>query len=122
MAFAFVVGQNKPTLNAASPASAQQGQQNVIVHLTGQNTHWTAGATTVTFGQGITVGAVSVSDATTLDAVISVDALASLGGRSCDRHDWRRNRFSLDLQRQRGRGAHHRCDSARAATRGRSSC
>ena len=45
-----------------SPNAGQQGQQNVIVHLPGQNTHWTAGATTVTFGPGITVGGVSIPE------------------------------------------------------------
>jgi hypothetical protein len=82
MSYAFVVGQNTPTLNAATPTTAQQGQQNLTVRLTGQNTHWAAGATTVTFGQGITLHGVVVVNDTTLDALISVGALANVGGRT----------------------------------------
>ena len=51
--FAFVVGATVATLNGASPTTAQQGQQNVSIRLIGQNTHWTNGITTASFGQGV---------------------------------------------------------------------
>jgi MBG domain (YGX type)/Cep192 domain 4 len=81
LANAFNVGPNTPTLNGASPVAAQQGQS-LTVHLIGQYTHWTQGATTVTFGEGITVGTVTVVDAATLDAALTVNPIALLGART----------------------------------------
>jgi len=44
-----------PALITVSPNSGQQGQQNLSVSLTGQNTHFAQGTTTASFGTGITV-------------------------------------------------------------------
>jgi hypothetical protein len=78
---AFIVRPTTPTLNGASPVSGQQGQS-LTVHLIGQYTNWSQGTTTVTFGEGITVGNVIVSNATTLDATITIGSLALVGGRT----------------------------------------
>ena len=78
---AFNVQPGTPTLNGAAPLSGQQGQS-LTVRLIGQYTDWQAGTTTVTFGQGITVGAASVVNGATLDVPITIDTLASLGGRT----------------------------------------
>src|SRR6185436_16336225 len=77
---AFIVRPTTPTLNGASPVSGQQGQS-LTVHLIGQYTNWSQGTTTVTFGEGITVGNVIISNATTLDATITIGSLALVGGR-----------------------------------------
>jgi hypothetical protein len=79
--YAFVVAQDEPTLNAAAPTSAQQGQQGVVVRLFGQHTHWVQGVSTVTFGQGITVGVPTVINSTTIDVPIDVLAQATPGSR-----------------------------------------
>jgi hypothetical protein len=80
LSLAFEVGPNTPTLNAASPFSAQPGQS-LTVRLIGQYTHWQQGTTTATFGQGITVTSVSVVDPSTADVSVVVDPLAAIGGR-----------------------------------------
>ena len=80
LAQAFNVGQNTPTLNAAAPFSGQRGQS-LSVHLVGQYTHWTQGGSTVTFGEGILVGPITVLSATALDVQVDISVLATLGGR-----------------------------------------
>lgn len=59
--------------NIGNPGAA------VTVALTGQYTNWVNGTTTVSFGSGITVGAVTVSDATDLSAAITISSGAALG-------------------------------------------
>ncbi len=59
--------------NIGNPGAA------VTVALTGQYTNWVNGTTTVSFGPGITVGAVTVSDATDLSAAITISSGAALG-------------------------------------------
>ena len=81
LALAFNVGPSTPTLNGASPFSGQPGQS-LTVRLFGQYTHWAQGATTVTFGEGVTVDSVTVVDATTADVDILIDSIATLGGRA----------------------------------------
>ena len=80
LALAFNVGPNTPTLNAAVPFCGQSGQT-LTVRLFAQYTHWAQGATTVTFGEGITVNGVTVVDATTADVNVTIATLASLGSR-----------------------------------------
>ena len=55
------------------PGSAAPGQS-VTVTLTGQNTHFAQGATTISTPPGITVSNMTVVDATTLTVELSVDA------------------------------------------------
>jgi hypothetical protein len=71
-----------PVITQVNPSSGQQGQSSLNVAITGQSTHFAAGASLVNFGSGVTVGTVTVTDATHLTAQISIDEAASLGGRT----------------------------------------
>jgi len=62
-----------PQLVSASPNSCKQGQQCTIV-LTGKNTHFVNGQTTVTYGNGTKGSAVSVDSPTSVRATISIGA------------------------------------------------
>ncbi len=75
-----------PFLSSASPSSAAQGQQHAIVTFTGAFTSFTTttnGALSVNFGPNITVNSVTASSATSATADISIDNVASTGGRTC---------------------------------------
>ena len=70
-------------LGSVSPATARRGQQNVTVTLTGLNTHFSQGVTTLGMGSGITVvSPVTVMSPTSANAVISVDAGTTAGARA----------------------------------------
>jgi hypothetical protein len=58
-----------------------QGQQGASVALTGQNTSFQQGVTTADFGPGITVVSLTVTSATSANAIINVDPAAALGLR-----------------------------------------
>ena len=84
---AFNVLPGVPTLNGATPVSGLQGQTLHGVALLGNFTHWNNGsngtpATTVTFGQGITVSNLVIVDATHATADLYIDPIAQLGGRT----------------------------------------
>jgi len=64
-----VIAPPSVTLN---PNSGQQGQSSLAVAITGQNTHFVQGTTTVSFGVGVTVTSVTVSDATHLTVVLTI--------------------------------------------------
>jgi hypothetical protein len=68
-----------PTLLQVTPNSGQQGQQNLTVTITGQNTHFSQGTTTANFGAGITVTSLTVNSATSATAVLNVTAAAAVG-------------------------------------------
>ncbi len=76
--YSFTVQPGVATLNEAIPNQAQQGTQNLSVHLVGQYSHFNANST-ATFGPGITVNSVTFTDATDLTANITVDPLAYTG-------------------------------------------
>jgi hypothetical protein len=76
--FAFQVTPGVATLNEAIPNQAEQGVQNLNVHLIGQYSHFNANST-ATFGQGITVNSVTYTDATDLIVNISISPLAFIG-------------------------------------------
>ncbi len=76
--FAFQVTPGVATLNEAIPNQAEQGVQNLNVHLVGQYSHFNANST-ATFGQGITVNSVTYTDATDLMVNISISPLAFVG-------------------------------------------
>jgi hypothetical protein len=78
----FTVTAGTPVLTTVNPNTGQQGQQNESVSLTGQFTHWVQGATTATFGAGITVNSVTMSDATHATVNISIAASAAVGSRT----------------------------------------
>jgi len=78
----FSVTPGTPVLTTVNPNTGRQGQQNLSVNLTGQFTHWLQGTTTASFGTDITVNSVTVANATSLTADISIDANAVLGTRT----------------------------------------
>jgi hypothetical protein len=63
-----------------SPSSGQQGQSNVVVTLTGTNTNF-SGASSVSFGPGITVTSIIVGSPTSLTASLNIASNATLGPR-----------------------------------------
>lgn len=84
---AFNVLPGVPSLNGATPVSGLQGQTLHGVALLGNFTHWTNGAsgspaTTVTFGQGITVSNLAIIDNTHATVDLYIDPIAQLGGRT----------------------------------------
>ncbi len=78
--FAVVIAQ--PTLSIVDPGSGMQGAQNQDINVIGQFTAFKDGDTSFSFGTGITVNSVKVLGQTIATVNISIDQLASLGGRS----------------------------------------
>src|SRR6266850_6782619 len=78
----FSVTPGTPVLTTVNPNTGRQGQQNLSVNLTGQFTHWLQGTTTASFGTDITVNSVTVANATSLTADISLAANAAQGFRT----------------------------------------
>jgi hypothetical protein len=77
-AFTVTAANPAPTLASVSPASGQR-LQTMAVQLTGTN--FAAGLTTIDFGSDINVAGVTVVNATTVTATISIGATAALGPR-----------------------------------------
>ena len=85
---AFNVLPGTPVVTVINP-NVGVPNSTVTVTITGQYTNWSSGATVVSFGSGITVGAgvegaagtVSVNSATSLTATLNIDPNASLGPR-----------------------------------------
>ena len=71
-----------PVLTLISPNSGQKGQLNVSVAITGQHTNFVQGTTTVSFGAGVSVNSVTVTDATDASVSINIDSAAALGART----------------------------------------
>src|SRR5437763_58244 len=78
----FTVTAGTPALLSVNPNTGQQGQQNLNVNLTGQFTHFVQGATTASFGAGITVATLTVNSATTATAVLNIGPAAATGSRN----------------------------------------
>lgn len=78
----FTVTAGMPVLVSASPNSAQQGQQNLPVTLTGQFTHFSSSSVVTFSGTGITAGAPTTSTATSVTVSISVATNAATGPRN----------------------------------------
>ena len=68
-------------LTAVSPAVLTRGQS-ATVTLTGAATNFVQGTTQLTAGQGITVGTLTVSSATTLTVQLTAAANATIGPRT----------------------------------------
>jgi len=69
-----------PQITSITPAEGGLGEHLVItVH--GANTHFEPGTTTASFGSGITVGSVDVTDSTTAEVTITVNSSAGAGFR-----------------------------------------
>ena len=78
--FSVVIAQ--PTLSVVDPGVGMQGAQNLMVNIIGQYTTFDS-TTTFNFGSGITVnGAPTILGPTIATQSISIDQLATLGGRS----------------------------------------
>ena len=72
---------DQPTLTTIRPSAGQQGQQNLSVVITGQNTHFQQGKTRADFGVGIHVDSLIVNSATSSTAVVNIDLEAKTGPR-----------------------------------------
>jgi RHS repeat-associated protein len=69
----FTITNGTPVITQISPNSGPQGIQNLSVQITGQFTHFAQGTTQVSFGTGgVTVNSVSVTNAGSLTANISI--------------------------------------------------
>ena len=79
-AFNQLLPANTPVVASVSPAKAFVGQS-LAVTISPQNTNFVGGATQVTFDDGITVNSVSVANATTLTAELTVNGDAVPGPR-----------------------------------------
>ena len=67
-------------LQGVTPNSAQQGQKNISVSLSGLGTHFAQGTTVADFGAGITLASPpTVTSATTATVVLNVDPAAATG-------------------------------------------
>ena len=82
LANGFTVQAGTPVLSTLVPNSAQQGQTSLAVTITGQATNFVQGTSPVTFGQGITVNTVTVTNATSLTANITVAVNSPAGPRT----------------------------------------
>ena len=73
---AFSVTAGPAALTALAPNTAQQGQSNLNVLVTGQNTHFVQGVTTASLGGGVIVNSVAVSSPTSATINISIEPFA----------------------------------------------
>jgi hypothetical protein len=71
-----------PVILSVSPNSGQHGQQNISVALTGQFTNWVQGSSSASFGAGVTVVSLTVSNNTSATAVLNIDPAATPGART----------------------------------------
>jgi RHS repeat-associated protein len=71
-----------PVILSTSPNAAIQGQSNLPVTINGRFTNFVQSASQVSFGGGITVEAVTVANATSLTANISIAPDATVGPRT----------------------------------------
>src|SRR5205814_1109417 len=62
-----------PAIIFVNPNTGQQGQSNLSVSITGQNTNFVQGTTAASFGAGITVVSVTVTSLTTATVVLNID-------------------------------------------------
>ena len=78
---AFTVNAGPAAISSLVPNNGQQGQGLAVV-VTGASTHFSQGTTTVSFGAGITPGAITVTSATSLTVNIAIDPAAAIGART----------------------------------------
>ena len=74
----FTVAAGTPVLLSVNPIGGKQGQS-LQVNIAGQFTNFVQGTSQVSFGLGIAVGTVTVANATSLTAQITIPANAPLG-------------------------------------------
>jgi RHS repeat-associated protein len=78
----FTVTALTPIITRVNPNVGQPGQQNLLVAITGQSTHFVQNTTTTNFGTGVTVNSTSVTDATDAVANITIAGSAAQGPRT----------------------------------------
>ena len=79
--FSVIVANNTPTLTVVDPGSGMQGSQNLVVNILGKYTTFD-NTTTFSFGPGVsTNGPPTILGPTIATQSISIDQLATLGGR-----------------------------------------
>ena len=81
----FSVARGPAILSSITPATANQGTQNLQVQILGQNTHWSPGITQFSItgaNYDITVNGFQVQNATSAIAEISLSPTANLGTRT----------------------------------------
>jgi hypothetical protein len=80
--FSVIVANNTPTLSVVDPGSGMQGTQNLVVNILGKYTTFDS-TTTFSFGSGVTAnGPPTILGPTIATQSISINQLATLGGRS----------------------------------------
>lgn len=80
----FTITEPAPAIavvSAASPGKAAAGSTGLVITVTGANSHFVGGASTVSFGAGVTVRSVAVDSATQLRATVDLAADAAIGYR-----------------------------------------
>jgi hypothetical protein len=77
----FTVLTGSPFISAVSPPTGHQRDSNLNISLTGQFTHFDS-TSTASFGAGITVNSLAVSDATDAVANITISENAAIGSRN----------------------------------------
>ena len=82
LASGFTVTTGTPVVTQVNPNTGRQNQANLPVTITGQFSNFAQGTSQVSFGAGITVGAVSVASPTSLTATISIALNAAVGSRT----------------------------------------
>ncbi len=75
----FTLQTGPAAIASVAPNSGTQGQANVDVAITGTATHFAQGTTTASFGSGITVNTLTVTDATHATANITIQPTAPTG-------------------------------------------
>ena len=73
---AFAVTAGPALLSSISPTSGQQGQTNLTLTVTGQNTHFVQDVTTATLGGGVIVNLVTVNSPTSATVNLSIEPFA----------------------------------------------
>ncbi len=79
---AFAVTAGPAILTALAPNSAQQGQSNLNITVTGEDTHFAQNVTTASFGGDITINTVTVTSATSATVNVTLQDFATAGLRT----------------------------------------
>ncbi len=77
----FTIFAATSVITTASPVTGAQAQTNITVNVTGAFTHFVNGNTTASFGAGITVNSVTVSDSMHAAVSLSIQPTALVGQR-----------------------------------------
>ena len=70
----FTITAGPAAISSLTPASGTQGQSNLSIAIVGSATHFASGQTSASFGGGITVSTLMLTDATHATATISIPA------------------------------------------------